>query len=302
MKVFLTGGTGFVGTTLTRELVKRGHAVTVLTRSVSTGRGLPKGASILEGNPTQGGPWQEAVAGHDSVINLAGGSIFRRWTDVSKKAIRDSRILSTRNLVEALSARNGKETLVFSTSAVGYYGTQGDEELDERSPPGDDFLASLTKEWEAEALKAEKFGARVFLCRFGIVLGSGGGALARMTPLFKWYLGSALGNGRQQVSWIHQQDLVNAYLFLMDTEGVSGPINFTAPNPVTNKEMTRLLGEALKRPTFMPPMPGFLIRLFMGEFASVLLEGQRVIPKKLLEKGFQFQFPNLPEALANLLK
>ena len=302
MKVFVTGGTGFVGTILTRGLVARGHQVTILTRSVSKEMALPQGASILEGNPTEGGPWQEEVAEHDIVINLAGASIFRRWTDDTKKAIQDSRILSTQNLVEALSARSGKETLFFSTSGVGYYGPHGDEELDEESPPGDGFLASVTGQWEAEALKAQRFGVRVFLCRFGMVLGLGGGALAKMIPLFKWCLGSALGSGRQWVSWIHEQDLVNIYLFLIDTKDVSGLINFTAPYPVSNEEMTRLLGEALKRPTFMPPVPGFMIRLLMGEFGSVLLEGQRVIPRELLGKGFQFQFPNLREALGDLLR
>lgn len=301
MKVFMTGGTGFVGTTLTRGLAERGHRVTVLTRSIGKERVLPPGARLLEGNPTERGPWQEEMARHDILINLAGASIFRRWSDKTKKVIRDSRILSTRNLVEALSARGDKETLFFSTSAVGYYGFRGDEELDEGSAPGEGFLSSVTREWEAEALKAQRFGARVLLCRFGIVLGSGGGALAKMLPLFKWYLGAPIGSGRQWVSWIHEQDLVNIYLFLMEANDFSGPVNFTAPHPVRNSEMTRLLGEALKRPTFMPPVPGFVIRLLMGEFASVLLEGQRAITRRLPERGFQFQFGNLREGLVNLL-
>ncbi len=301
MRVFITGGTGFVGAILTKGLVDHGHPVTILTRSTRKEKVLPQGARALEGNPTERGPWQEEVAKHDVVINLAGASIFRRWTDKTKRAIRESRILTTQNLVEALSARSGKETLLFSTSAVGYYGPHGDELLDEGSPPGDDFLASVTREWEAEALKAEGFGTRVFLCRFGIVLGSGGGALARMIPLFKWYLGSSLGGGRQWVSWIHEQDLVEIYLFLMAAKDLSGPINFTAPHPVRNMEMTRLLGEILRRPALMPSVPGFMIRGLMGEFGSVLLEGQRVIPRRLLEKGFVFQFSDPRKALGDLL-
>jgi uncharacterized protein (TIGR01777 family) len=302
MKIFMTGGTGFVGSLLTRGLTASGHDVTILTRSASVERVLPERVNILEGNPGEGGPWQNEVAKHSVVINLAGASIFSRWTKKSKKAIRDSRILSTRNLVEALAARSGRETLLFSTSGVGYYGAHGDEELDEDSPPGDGFLAAVTGEWEAEALKARAFGARVFLCRFGMVLGTGGGAFARMAPMFRWCLGSRLGNGKQWVSWIHGQDLVNGYLFLMGTKDVSGPINFTAPDPVTNREMTGLMGEALKRPILMPPVPGFMVRLFAGEFGSLLLEGQRVVPRALLNKGFQFQFPSLGGALTDLVR
>ena len=302
MKFFMTGGTGFVGTTLMRKLTEKGHEVTVLTRSIPEKRVLPARATFLEGDPTRKGPWQKKVGEHEIIINLAGTSIFRRWTRGTKRAIRDSRILTTRNLVEALSNNKEKDTVFLSTSAVGYYGFHGKEALDESSPPGDDFLACLTREWETEALKARKLGVRVLICRLGMVLGKGGGALGKMIPLFQWYMGSPLGTGRQWISWIHEQDLIDAYVFLISQKDVSGPVNFTAPRPVMNKEMTKVLGEALNKPTFMPAVPGFMLKLAMGQFGSVLLEGQRVLPKKLLDMGFPFQFSNIRDALEGLLK
>lgn len=301
MKVFITGGTGFVGTTLLNSLVSRGFEVTLLSRSARGDRILPEGASLMKGDPTEKGPWQDELCDHDIIINLAGASIFTRWTDSAKKNIRESRILTTRNLVEALSGRRGKATLFLSTSAVGYYGFHQDEELDENTLPGEGFLASLTYDWEVEAKKARDFGARVLLCRFGIVLGLKGGALGKMVPLFKWGLGSPLGSGRQWFPWIHEEDLVSIYLFLIDQKDLSGPVNCTAPHPVTNREMTLALGEALGKPVFMPRIPGFMIKVLMGEFGSVLLNSQRVLPMKLLQKGFRFRFPYISDALGNLV-
>ena len=301
MKIFVTGGTGFVGTSLTRRLAEKGHEVTVMTRSTGAGQPLPGGTSYLEGDPSQTGAWQEEVAGHDIIINLAGASIFKRWTKSYKEKIRLSRILTTQNLVEALKARRGRETLFISTSAVGYYGFREDEALDEGSPPGEDFLAGVSQEWENSALEAEASGVRVVILRFGIVLGKYGGALKQMLPLFKAYLGSPLGSGKQWFSWIHEKDLINIYLYLMAQDGLSGPINCTAPNPIRNREMTQALGEVLGKPTFMPPVPGFMIRMVMGEFGSTLLRGQKALPKKLLKRGFQFQFPEIREALMAIL-
>ncbi len=302
MKIFVTGGTGFVGTTLTRRLTQEGHQVTILTRALGERKTLPQGASYLEGDPMEQGPWQKAVPEHEVVINLAGASIFRRWTDSAKELIRESRIITTQHLVEALSGRKDRETLLLSTSAVGYYASSHeDEELDEESPPGDDFLASLAQEWESMALTAEKFGAKVALLRFGIVLGKHGGALKQMAPIFNVYLGSPLGSGQQWFSWIHEEDLARIYLYLIEKGNVSGPINCTAPNPIRNKDLTRALGEALGKPTFMPAVPGFILRMIMGEFGSVLLEGQRVLPRKLLDAGFQFSFPKIRKALHDLL-
>ena len=302
MKIFITGGTGFVGTSLTKELIAQGHRVTLLTRTIKPGRTLPSGATFLEGNPLQPGPWQKAVPDHDVFINLAGASIFSRWTDAAKKEIRESRLLTTRNLVSALAERKGLETLLLSTSAVGYYGFHEDEELGEESPPGTDFLAQVCRDWEAEAQKAEQYGVRVIRCRFGIVLGERGGALDQMLPLFKKGLGSPLGSGRQWFSWIHQRDLSRIFLFLLDRKEVSGPLNCTAPQPVTNKELTRLLAEALGRPAFLPAVPGFILKLVLGEFGNVLLTGQRVLPRKLLTLGYEFLYPELKKALQNLFR
>jgi len=302
MKIFMTGGTGFVGSTLTPKLTRAGHEVTILTRRVREGRPLPSGVSYVEGNPTEKGDWQERAAAHDAAINLAGTSIFTRWSDSAKKAMQESRVLTTQNLVEALGARKDKKTALLSTSAVGYYGFCGDEDLREESPPGDDFLASLTETWEQAALKAQDFGARVVLLRFGIVLGRNGGALMKMVPLFKWYLGSPLGSGKQWFSWIHEQDLADVFPFLLDHENLSGPVNCTAPHPVRNREMTPLLGDVLGKATFMPAVPGFMIKTVLGEFGSVLLRGQKVLPAKLLQAGFQFSFPELKGALEDLLR
>lgn len=300
MRIFMTGGTGFVGTLLTESLVKKGHGVTLLTRKIGKSRPGPSGVSMVEGDPTEPGPWQEQVADHEVVINLAGASIFRRWTETEKRLIRDSRIQTTRNLVKALEPRKGMKTTLLSTSAVGYYGFHGDEPLHEDTPSGKDFLATVSRDWEAAASGATALGARVVPCRFGIVLGAGGGALGEMVPLFKKGLGSPLGSGRQWFSWIHQVDLVRVFLFLLEREDLRGPFNCTAPEPVRNKDLTEILGKVLGRPTFMPSVPGFVIRMVKGEFGNVLLKGQRVIPEKLLKAGFRFQYPDLEGALRDL--
>lgn len=301
MRVFMTGGTGFVGSALTEHLTKQGHGVTLLTRKIRKDRsGLPD-VSMVEGNSTEPGAWQEAVAENDVIINLAGASIFRRWTDAEKRLIHDSRIETTRNVVNALARRKGMKTTLFSTSAVGYYGFHGDETLNEESLPGKDFLASLAREWEETALGAKALGVRVVLCRFGIVLGSGGGALGEMIPIFNKGLGSPLGSGRQWFSWIHQMDLVRIFLYLMEREDLSGPFNCTAPEPVRNKHLTEVLGKVMGKPTFMPAVPEFVIRMIKGEFGNVLLKGQKVMPEKLLNAGFQFQYPDLSTTLQDLL-
>ena len=301
MRVFMTGGTGFVGSALTKKLTKQGHLVTLLTRKIRKSRPMPSGVSMVEGNPVEPGPWQENLADHEVVVNLAGASIFSRWTRDKKRLIHDSRIKTTANVVTAIERRKGMKTTLLSTSAAGYYGFHGDEALDEESPPGTDFLASVAREWEETALKAEAAGAKVVLCRFGIVLGSGGGALGEMVPIFEKGLGSPLGSGKQWFSWIHQQDLVRIFLFLMRREDLSGPFNCAAPEPVRNKELTRMLGNVLGKPIFMPSVPGFVIRMLKGEFGNVLLNGQKMLPEKLLRAGFQFQYPDLSRALQNLL-
>ncbi|MCF8084821.1 MAG: TIGR01777 family oxidoreductase [Deltaproteobacteria bacterium] len=299
MRIFMTGGKGFVGTLLTRALCAQGHQVTVLTRSVRGDEETPEGVSLLQGDPTLPGPWQEQMAGHEVIINLAGESVFKRWTREAKKRILDSRVETTRNLVEALSPDASGTTLA-STSAVGYYGFHGDEALDEDSPPGDGFLASVCRQWEAGAMAAQSKGARVVICRFGLILGERGGALQKMVPLFKKGLAGPLGSGKQWVSWIHQQDLAGIYLLLLENPELSGPVNCTAPHPVTNKEMTQVLAEVLNRPAVMPAMPAFAVRSLMGESSSLYLKGQKVLPRRLTEAGFSFQFPELKGALSGL--
>ena len=265
MKVFIVGGTGFVGVSLANRLRARGDEVTVMGRSSSRPPGLDPAVVVLAGDATLPGPWQEQVAAHESVVNLAGVSIFTRWTAKAKAAIRESRILTTRNLVDAIPA-GGDITLV-STSAVGYYGFRGDEELGEDAEPGGDFLARLCVEWEAEAFRARDRGARVLVTRFGIVLGPGGGVLSQMTPLFRAFLGGPIGSGRQWFSWIHVDDLFGALLHLVGRPGSEGPYNLTAPEPVTNRVLAKELGRALRRPALLPA-PRVAVRLALGEFGN----------------------------------
>jgi uncharacterized protein (TIGR01777 family) len=300
MEVFVTGGTGFVGSNLVSRLRAQGHGVTVLSRSKAAVDRFGEGTSVVQGDPTQPGSWQESVKGHDCIINLAGTSLFSRWTPERKREIRDSRISTTRNLVDAIEPAGERAVTLFSTSAVGYYGFCGDEELTEKSPPGDDFLARIAIEWETEALKAEEKGVRVVVTRFGIVLGERGGALSQMISIFRKYLGGPLGSGNQWFSWIHMDDLLGAFSFLMDQREISGPVNLTSPNPIRNRDLAKAIGKALRRPSFLPA-PGFMLRLILGEFGSVLLRGQRVIPKKLLDNGYVFLYPEIDGALGSLI-
>jgi hypothetical protein len=302
MKVFVTGGTGFVGTSLVLGMVAEGHQITVLTRSRKGEAKAPSVVDYVHGDPTIPGAWQERAGEHDVLINLAGNSIFRRWTPANKKAIRDSRIETTRNLVQAMARGKAEEKVFLSASGTGYYGFRGEEGIGEDAPPGRDFLAVLSQEWESEARKAAEHGARVVLCRLGVVLGRNGGALKAMLPAFRMGLGSPLGKADQWFSWVHETDLVRIFLFLMGRKDASGPVNCTAPQPVRNRDLTKSLGLALRRPTFLPPLPGPMLRIALGEFANVFLEGQCAVPKRLLSLGFSFRFPGLDGALEDLLQ
>jgi len=299
MKIFITGGTGFVGSYLSQELASQGHELTILTRRRQPPASSPPHTRYLSGDPTQAGPWMQAVPEHDWVINLAGASIFARWNEATKKAIYDSRVLTTRNLVAALAAGERRQ-LFCSTSAPGFYGPRGEETLTEDSPPGHDFLATVAQAWEAEALKAQDLGLRVVITRFGVVLGQGGGILAQLTPFFRYFLGGPAGDGSQWFSWIHIQDLARAFLFLPDHPELSGPVNFTSPDPVRNRELAQALGRALHRPSLLPA-PAFVMRLVLGELAEAILTGQKIRPQKLLQAGFTFLYPDIHTALNNLL-
>ncbi|MBN2439386.1 MAG: TIGR01777 family oxidoreductase [Deltaproteobacteria bacterium] len=299
MKIFMTGGTGFVGKYLAKRFISEGHTVAILTPAVGDRDLQMEGLSYIAGRPTVRSEWQNSVPDYNVFINLAGASIFSRWTPEQKKILVSSRIETTRNLVEALPKNAGHVTF-FSTSAVGYYGFHEDENLVESDATGRDFLARLADDWEQEACRAQGKEARVIVTRFGIVLGKNGGALGQMLPLFKYYIGGPLGSGRQWFSWVHMQDLAEAFIFLLGRRDLSGAFNVCSPNPVRNRDLGKAIGKVLGRPSFMPA-PGFMIRLLLGEFGSVLLKGQRVIPRRLLDAGFRFRYPIIEEALKSII-
>ena len=261
MKILITGGLGFVGTQLSMRLLEKGHQVTVVDHSPEPHEHTPGEISYVSGDTTVQGAWQQEVAAQDGVINLAGASIFSRWNKNTKKLMYDSRVLTTRNVVEAMPAK--ERAVLCSTSAVGYYGFRGDEEIAEDGTSGDDFLASLCVDWETEALKAADKGIRVAITRFGIVLGKTGGALGQMIPAFKKFVGGPLGSGNQWFSWIHMEDLLDAFLFVFENQEISGPVNFCSPNPVQNRDLAKALGKVLSRPSFLTT-PSFMLKLVMG--------------------------------------
>lgn len=301
MRIFVTGGTGFVGRHLTSRLSQSGHEILVLTRSVEKAKKSVPWAEIVEGDPRNPGEWQQRANRCDAAVNLAGSSIFTLWTDAAKKSILESRILTTRNLVDGISS-SGKLKILVNASAVGYYGSRLDDDiLDEESPAGDEFMSEICVKWEEEAKRAAGLGVRVALMRFGIVLGRGGGALAKMLPAFRYMLGTSIGSGRQWMSWVHLEDLFRICSHLLDGK-ISGPVNCTAPNPVRNSEFAVVLARTLGRPLVFPAVPAFALRMLLGEFANVVLMGQRVVPKRLMEAGFSFRFPTLQQALEDLVE
>ncbi len=300
MKIFVTGGLGFVGRHLCRALLADGHAVTAVGRRRKPAAMIDDPSfAYLSADTTRAGAWLTRVPDSDVVVNLAGESIFTRWTAKKKQAIHDSRVLTTRRLVEAL-AGSDRPTLL-STSAVGYYGDRGDDLLDESEPPGGDFLATVAIDWEHAALALRTDAVRVVLLRFGIVLGRGGGALASMIPAFRLFLGGRLGSGRQWFPWIHIDDLVNIYRFLIHHPDVAGPVNACAPHPVRNRELTATLAGKLRRPAVLP-VPAFIIRAVLGEFGESLLCSLRATPAALLAAGFDFTYPRLDGALDDLVQ
>jgi uncharacterized protein len=298
MKCFITGGLGFVGSHLTRHLLANGHTVTAVGRRPDPPRPSDPGLRYISADTTRSGAWQEAVKGHEVVINLAGKSIFTRWTSQAKEEIFQSRVLTTRRLVEALPEQ--ADITLCSTSAVGYYGNRGEAILTENSPPGSDFLARVGQAWEQEALAAQSKGVRVVLTRFGIVLEKDGGAIPLMRKAFRSALGGNLGSGRQWFPWIHMHDLVAAFEFVIATTAFAGPVNFCAPEPVRNQTLTKVLAGKLGRPSFMPA-PAMMIRMVLGEFGQTLLDSQRAVPEKLQQHGFTFTYPRLEEALDEIL-
>jgi uncharacterized protein (TIGR01777 family) len=298
MKALVTGATGFVGKQLLPLL---DHPI-VLSRNVERAQRSIGAACgrVVAWDPMDGPPPREAFDGVDVVLHLAGESVAEgRWTKSQKVKIRESRVIGTRNLVEGIARAEHRPHVLVSASAVGYYGDRGEEELTERSNPGDDFLADVCIEWEREAHAAEKGGVRVVMLRTGIVLGHGG-ALAKMLTPFRLGAGGPLGNGKQWMPWIHVDDMARMYVHAAATDSIHGPMNAVAPKPVRNSEFTKALGRALHRPAFMPA-PYLGLRLLFGEFAKVLFASQRVLPKVALESGFQFEYPEIDAALRQIL-
>ena len=294
-KVFIAGGTGFIGSSIIPALLKEGYEVQVLVRNKEKAKKLPSSCKVIWGNPTKSGEWQKYLEETDIAINLAGQNIFARWTKAYKKLILESRIKSTENIVSSLK----KSALLINASAVGYYGDKGNTLVTEDSLPGDDFLAKTCIEWEKRALKAKEKDAKVIIARVGVVLGRTGGMLPKILPIFKLGLGGTLGKGNQWFPWIHIKDLVSAILFLIKKEK-EGIYNFVSPNPVTNKEFTKTLGKVLKKPTLLP-VPVFMMKLIFGELANIITCSIRAYPKNLLELGFKFKFETIEDALKDLI-
>lgn len=296
MRLVITGATGFIGSALCGRLLQEGHSLTLLSRSSSAGTAASN-QRWFKWNPPSAGEWEDALDSVDGVINLAGEPIAaKRWTQRQKGRILSSRIESTRALVAAIEKAREKPKFLINGSAVGYYGPHGEESITEGTAPGNDFLARVCLEWEEEAKKAEEDGLRVVRLRTGIVLGRGGGALAKMVPPFRFFVGGPLGSGRQWMSWIHLEDEVGLILALLANTALRGAVNATAPNPVTMRDFCRVLGQVMHRPSWAP-VPAFALRLMLGEMADMLLSGQRVLPAAAQRLGYTFRYPNLVDAL-----
>ncbi|MFS8781225.1 TIGR01777 family oxidoreductase [Synechococcus sp. W55.1] len=303
MRIAITGGSGFIGRRLVARLLEQGDQVLVLTRRPEQARrilGESPNLKLLPYDPYQPQAWAAALEGYEGIVNLAGEPLASsRWTETKKKEIRRSRVETTQALVQALASLNQKPQVMISSSAVGYYGShpEGDP-LTETDPPAQDFLAEVCQAWEAAARSAEELGIRLAIVRTGIVLGPDGGALGQMLAPFQFFIGGTIGSGKQWLSWIHREDWVSLVCFLL--EQGSGVFNATAPNPVQMEEFCRTLGQVLGRPSWLP-VPELALELLLGEAAQVVLTGQKVIPQAALQMGFTFQYPQLKEALRQIL-
>jgi uncharacterized protein (TIGR01777 family) len=306
MRLFIAGGTGLVGSRLIRPLQERNDQVVVLTRRPEVARQKwGDSCTIVQGDPRQPGTWMDAVGDCDGVVNLVGEGVFnRRWRAWFMELLRCSRVHSTQNIVAALAkspkTAAGQPKVLVNASAIGYCGPRGDEEIDESCAPGNDVLARLCVEWEAAANAAVGHGVRTVIVRIGVVLDKDGGALKQMMLPFKLFVGGPVGSGKQWVSWIHHDDLVGLILLALDEPAATGIINGTAPNSVTNKELAKALGRAMHRPSFMPT-PKFALRLMLGKVAGLVTSGQRVLPRRALQLGYDFKFPDIDSALKDVL-
>jgi len=300
MKIFITGGTGFVGQSLCKQLTADGHNVTVLSRSASRAKDvLGDDVEIIEGNPTVEGNWKSAIDGQDAIINLCGESILaKKWTHERKQILIDSRIISTNNLVAAIEKAKDKPGVLISASAIGIYGDGGSSELTEESGVGDTYGAKLCQDWEAAANSAATQGVRVVTIRTGDVLGKGG-ILAKMETPFKLYIGGPYGSGKQYTSWIHIDDHISILKMILENDGIKGPVNLISPGPVTSREFAKALGKALNRPSWFP-VPKFSLDIIFGQGTELILESKKAIPKRILEFGYKFKFNDIDSALKDI--
>ena len=303
MNVLIAGGTGFLGRALIKKLINANHSIVLLSRSAhQSDTAVPSHVRVERWDAKSAGNWSRRVNEADAIINLTGESIGgKRWTDRQKELILSSRIDSTRAIVESIRQADRKPHVFISQSAVGYYGNVPEEDLTEGQSPGNDFLARVCTQWEDEARKAESLGVRVVLPRTGVVIDKNGGALPRFFLPFNLFIGGPLGSGRQWFPWIHLADEIDALIFALENKNLSGPVNLAAPEHVTMKQFCAALGTGMHRPSWAP-VPGFVLRILLGEMAGpLLLGGQKVVPKKLTEAGFQFRFPTVAAALQDIL-
>jgi uncharacterized protein len=301
MHVTLTGATGLIGSRIVAALRARGDTVTVLSRDPDRARSTLGDVEAHAWRSLEEPAPAAALSGRDGVVHLAGENIAQRWSDDTRRAIHASREVGTRNLVAGLRAAEPRPRVLVSASAVGYYGPRGDERLTEGAPPGDDFLANVCVAWEREAQAARELGVRVVNLRNGVVLDSGGGALAKMLPFFRLGIGGPVAGGGQYLSWIHADDVAGLYLAALDDDAWDGAFNASAPDPATNRDFSRALGRALHRPAFAP-VPGQAVRLLYGDMAEIVSEGQRAVPARALERGYAFRHTDLEAALRDTLR
>lgn len=305
MKIAITGATGLVGSRLVGRLNRAGHQIVVFTRNPSKAQKVFSASTfssleVVQYQPQESGAWQQKISGCDAVINLAGEPIAERWSPKQKQVIMESRQLGTRKLVEAIAMAEQKPQVMVSGSAIGYYGTSETTAFDESNSPGTDFLAQVCQNWEAEAQKVTEYGVRLVILRIGIVLANGG-ALGKMIGPFKMFAGGPIGSGKQWFSWIHRDDLVNLIVQSIEDPSMSGVYNATAPNPVRMSKLCQTLGEVMNRPSWLP-VPDFVLEVLLGDGAMVVLEGQQVLPKQTQQAGFDYKYPELKPALADIVK
>jgi uncharacterized protein (TIGR01777 family) len=306
MRVIITGGTGLIGKEVANSLANDHHEVIVLSRNTNKTSGLAPGVRVVGWDARTADGWGELADGADAIINLAGESISgegflpERWSDEKKKRILESRVNAGRAVVEAIERARVRPRVLLQASAVGYYGQTGDAPVTEESPAGTGFLADVCKQWEASTAAVEAMGVRRVILRIGLPLSMKGGVFTRLIFPFRLFAGGPLGSGQQYQPWIHMDDMVAAVRFLMDNNEASGPFNICAPAPVTNAEMAKAIGRVMKRPSFVPA-PAFAFKLGFGEVAQIVLEGNKMIPKRLTDMGFRWQHPHIGEAVADLL-